>query len=688
MQNPRLLKKTLSIALLVFALMVSTSVVSQDLDIDENGFRDAYERQIANKFCPCLFLNTTEYFERGLNTLPSPVEIMTQNLWAECFNVSVSTGGGIYHNGEANYDYLLDANYSWINNNNIESILDYSYANCVYFPVSHVQYHLEYAGTSNNCDPYGGPGDDPFGDYGWYKYYRIDDQAGAIYPLTVYAHLFTAEQEGQYHGKLIVQYWIFYPFNEWVNDHEGDWEHIDLIVSSDDPDSAFIEEAYYYFHKSCISLGQPQAPGVQDFDFYVVDDSHPVVFVGGFGRKEFWGAKGEGFASHGNYPIWGPWSEVSFTSQFTIDEGISTKDPGTGQYIYHPINGNPNWIYWTDFVRATTPDGRYGVVILKEPDQYDYDDPSGPNMSWLKANIYWGHIKVNSMGVSQGDWMPWLQDNVGNRAPFGPAHQWGWSYVGSCNDKVHYYTMPLPNGWGHVSDAGWIAPPGPCYDTDTPVVTVESPNGGEHYHTPEIIPITWQVEDEFLSGIRCCVYLNYNGGSGDWTVLAMDIPVNSDGYGHFDYRIHHGILTYDNCRIQVCANDSCGARQGCDMSYGDFTIELRDKPGDELPIPREYLNRVVALKDDFLNAPFPNPFNPQTSIQFGLKKPTQVSLVIYDVTGARVRTFYKNVSLAAGEYVENWNGRNDKGIHVSSGIYFLQLQAGNFSKTQRMILLR
>jgi len=102
-----------------------------------------------------------------------------------------------------------------------------------------------------------------------------------------------------------------------------------------------------------------------------------------------------------------------------------------------------------------------------------------------------------------------------------------------------------------------------------------------------------------------------------------------------------------------------------------------------------------ATGDDTPNAPevnflaqnFPNPFNPATEILFGLKEPANVSLRIYDAAGRLVREVAAG-NHAAGAYREIWDGRDASGRAVSSGIYFYRLEAGTFSETRKMVLLR
>jgi len=79
---------------------------------------------------------------------------------------------------------------------------------------------------------------------------------------------------------------------------------------------------------------------------------------------------------------------------------------------------------------------------------------------------------------------------------------------------------------------------------------------------------------------------------------------------------------------------------------------------------------------------FPNPFNPETTIEYNLPKSTRVSLVIYSLLGEEV-TRLVDGHQPAGKYKTTWNASN-----VASGIYFYRLQAGDFVQTKKMVLLK
>lgn len=84
---------------------------------------------------------------------------------------------------------------------------------------------------------------------------------------------------------------------------------------------------------------------------------------------------------------------------------------------------------------------------------------------------------------------------------------------------------------------------------------------------------------------------------------------------------------------------------------------------------------------------YPNPFNPQTDIRYQIADIGFINLVVFDVLGRKVRTLVKK-SQVAGSYQVTWDGRNDAGVAVSSGIYFYRLQTGEFSRTRRMLLMK
>jgi hypothetical protein len=83
----------------------------------------------------------------------------------------------------------------------------------------------------------------------------------------------------------------------------------------------------------------------------------------------------------------------------------------------------------------------------------------------------------------------------------------------------------------------------------------------------------------------------------------------------------------------------------------------------------------------------PNPFNQTTKIEFTLAKSGLVSLIIYDLLGREVRILVSE-HLPTGYKCVLWDGKNDCGEDVASGIYFYQLRVRDYSATRRLVLLK
>lgn len=89
-----------------------------------------------------------------------------------------------------------------------------------------------------------------------------------------------------------------------------------------------------------------------------------------------------------------------------------------------------------------------------------------------------------------------------------------------------------------------------------------------------------------------------------------------------------------------------------------------------------------------LHACRPNPFNPRTTIRYDLPEPASVELVVFDLTGRLVRTLIGDAHEAAGARAVDWDGRDDRGRSLGSGVYLCRMTAGSFRETKRMLLVR
>jgi len=98
-------------------------------------------------------------------------------------------------------------------------------------------------------------------------------------------------------------------------------------------------------------------------------------------------------------------------------------------------------------------------------------------------------------------------------------------------------------------------------------------------------------------------------------------------------------------------------------------------------------NEPIAARVPLNLRVFPNPFNPSTSISYSMAHGGPVQLVIYDLAGRRVRTLVQETR-PSGEHTARWNGQDDSGQIVASGVYLARIQALGLEDTQRLVLLK
>lgn len=106
------------------------------------------------------------------------------------------------------------------------------------------------------------------------------------------------------------------------------------------------------------------------------------------------------------------------------------------------------------------------------------------------------------------------------------------------------------------------------------------------------------------------------------------------------------------------------------------------------PVKLTLSERSLEIPTEFnLSQNYPNPFNPSTTIEFGLPESKMVRVEVFNSIGQRVKTLLAN-TLNAGYHSVTWDGTDDFGSTVSSGLYLYRINAGNFSRTRKMMFLK
>ncbi len=121
-----------------------------------------------------------------------------------------------------------------------------------------------------------------------------------------------------------------------------------------------------------------------------------------------------------------------------------------------------------------------------------------------------------------------------------------------------------------------------------------------------------------------------------------------------------------------------------------FSLLMVSLNGDQIPVA---FDPPTAVRDSAPESAaadlraYPNPFNAETIISFGVVQPSMVQLVIFAATGQRVRML-SGGTLAAGAHYMHWDGTDASGTAVASGIYFARLQVGGRRSVVRLAMLR
>ncbi len=118
-------------------------------------------------------------------------------------------------------------------------------------------------------------------------------------------------------------------------------------------------------------------------------------------------------------------------------------------------------------------------------------------------------------------------------------------------------------------------------------------------------------------------------------------------------------------------NNDCGVLMGAFGLGCNWPTDSPDTPAA--------LNRLSI---------FPNPFNPSTKIRFSLESESVVTLRIYDLSGRVVSELALGVTYGAGDHGVDWNGFSDQGAPVSSGVYILKAELGQWQSSEKLILLK
>lgn len=184
---------------------------------------------------------------------------------------------------------------------------------------------------------------------------------------------------------------------------------------------------------------------------------------------------------------------------------------------------------------------------------------------------------------------------------------------------------------------------------------------------------SWELEPPTLN--QLCYRITYSNEPGT--------PITNGGgilYGRRYYQYIHPTSVGSDGTITW--PDSYELNQ---MTWVASDLTVEDPP--DLTSPTS-VGPINGLPMEFkVTSNYPNPFNPSTTVKYTIPEKNNVSIKVYDAMGALVKELV-NETMFAGEHEVKWNGRNNNNVPVASGVYFMNVQSGNYYKTIKMMLLK
>jgi hypothetical protein len=176
--------------------------------------------------------------------------------------------------------------------------------------------------------------------------------------------------------------------------------------------------------------------------------------------------------------------------------------------------------------------------------------------------------------------------------------------------------------------------------------------------------------------------------NGDWDVYGQFYYASNDSAGE-DVKVNADA----GSNLQLTP-DVAFSRDEAYLAWADNRIpnsgldifaKLISYQGVDVKQPKSDVSQMP--RDFQLGQNYPNPFNAVTHIQFALPMESRVEIVVYNLLGRRVKIFDLG-RLTAGYKIITWDGKNDRGDEVASGVYFYRIKTDSFSDVRKMTLLK
>ncbi len=176
---------------------------------------------------------------------------------------------------------------------------------------------------------------------------------------------------------------------------------------------------------------------------------------------------------------------------------------------------------------------------------------------------------------------------------------------------------------------------------------------------------------------------------------SLEVVVHTDMFGYSDgdtvklsvviWDVDYGSSDAYNPDVSDYAPNWWGT-QWCDVNFEKYYLYRDVILSNQTAVGIE--NEQLPIVEGFrLEQNYPNPFNPSTTIQYNLAKRTEVSIEVYNILGSKVATLFQGKQ-SAGQHSVRWDGKDDSGQAVSTGVYYYKLTTPEFSAVKKMLLIK
>jgi len=161
------------------------------------------------------------------------------------------------------------------------------------------------------------------------------------------------------------------------------------------------------------------------------------------------------------------------------------------------------------------------------------------------------------------------------------------------------------------------------------------------------------------------------------------LGIISNEPGNYHAKLHIAFFDDNDYGSAAGSTEGGGDLNGGILRYMALDLEFQEPWLD----PTTSEDNTIPSANLSMKQNFPNPFNPVTKISYTLLEDSEIDLEVYNVKGQKVKTLV-NEHKTAGEHQVEWNGTDDTGKTVSSGLYFYKINSGRSELTRKMILMK